>query len=239
MGTAFVLGITNGAAVRRGVSRGINELYQNNHKRNRYNDICIRNIDKLRRKYLKTVMSIIISMTIANFSSVYLYLKYGQRVTITELKIPFIAEGSDLEFQLNVLFQIAYAWHTFVANIGIEGTSVLLSDGISLSSELIELRLNNLTDLIESEQQVTHQIKTEFLIILQQIDRVSMWIKEYYEAAYWRYFLSPTAFSYAIGISVYCQYIVSLCQFFLAHEESPQNSKIRIYCSANILPAIA
>lgn len=207
--------MSNGASVRRAVRRGINELYENNNKRSTYNVICIRNIEKLRRKYLKTVMSIILSMTIAHFSSVYLYFKDGRIVTITDLKIPYIDEGSDLEVQLNVFFQICYAWYMFLANIGIEGTSILISDGISLSSELIEMRLNNLTNMTESKQQMAYQEKTELLIILQQIDRVSMWIEEYYEAAYWRYFLSPIAFSYAIGISIYCQYIVSLCHCFI------------------------
>lgn len=202
--------MANGELLRRAVSRGINELYQDNHNRNEYNDVCNRNIEKLWRKYLKTVAIIIISMTIAHSSSVYLYFKYGKRVTITELKFPFIGEGSDMEFKLNICTQALYGIYMFSSNIGAEGISIFLYDGISLSSKLIKLRLKNLSNAIEKEQMTTNKMKSELLIVLHQINRVNTWITEYYDAAYWRYFLTPTAYSYTIGLSIYCQYVVSL-----------------------------
>lgn len=205
--------MNNGPVLRRAVSRGINELYQNNHNHNKYNDICASNIEKLWKKYLRTIAAIVVSMSIAHSSTVYLYCMYGERATMTELKIPLIDEGSDMEFKLNACIQALYAVYMFLSNIGVEGISILLCDGISLSSKLIKLRLDNLPVKTKSKQFVKCQLKSEQLIVLQQIDRVNIWIREYFEGAYWRYFLSPIAFSYAIGISIYCQYVVSLFIF--------------------------
>lgn len=115
-----------------------------------------------------------------------------------------------MEFKLNACIQALYAVYMFLSNIGVEGISILICDGISLSSKLIKLRLDNLSNQIKPKERKKYQLKSELLIMLHQIDRVNIWIREYFVAAYWRYFLSPIAFSYAIGISIYCQYVVSL-----------------------------
>lgn len=149
-------------------------------------------------------------MSIANVGPMYVYYMYGDKVTLTALKIPLVDEGSDLEFACNCAIQIFYGLFFFSANISIEGVALLYGDAISLPSKLIKLSADNLTKKMESNVYTNKHIKSHLLTIFRQIHRVDLWIKIYVGAAYWRYLLSPIVFTYAIGLCVYCQFVVSL-----------------------------
>lgn len=208
--SGYIIALHKGTQIRHCVSRGKDELYQNNHDNNPYNDICKRNVDKLMQKYVRTILTIVLSMSIANVGPMYVYYMYGDKVTLTALKIPLVDEGSDLEFACNCAIQIFYGLFFFSANISIEGVALLYGDAISLPSKLIKLSADNLTKKMESNVYTNKHIKSHLLTIFRQIHRVDLWIKIYVEAAYWRYLLSPIVFTYAIGLCVYCQFVVSL-----------------------------
>lgn len=168
------------------------------------------NIDNVSRAYMKTIITIVVSMSIANLGPLFLYYKYGQKITLTALKIPFFDEGSDMEYAINLSIQAFYALFFISANISIEGAAILFGDAVTLSSKLIKLRLETFSVKLESSRCSKHQIKTELLIALRQIHRVNGWIDEYFDASYWRYFIAPIMYTYAISLCVYCQFVVSL-----------------------------
>lgn len=184
-------------------------LYQNNHRQSQYNKICHENLDKLWRRYLNTVLIIILSMSIANAGPLYVYVKFGQRVTLTALKIPFIEENSNVEFVINCSIQGFYGLFFFFANISIEGVALLYGDAVQLPSKLIQMELDNLTISLKAARYTKRQIKLKIVTVFRQINQVNIWIEEYSDMAYWRYFISPIVFTYAIGLCVFCQYIVS------------------------------
>lgn len=171
-------------------------------------------MDKLWRRYWNTVLIIILSMSIANIGPLYVYVRYGQKVTLTSLAIPFIEENSDMEFVMNCTIQGFYGLFFFFANISLEGVALLYGDSIQLPSKLIQMELANMTMGLELGRYTKRQMKAEMVTVYRQIEQVNVWIREHSEMAYWRYFISPVVFTYAIGLCVFCQYIVSIL-FFL------------------------
>lgn len=206
----YIIALHKGKQIRHCVSRGKDELYQNNHDNSPYNEICKRNVDKLMQKYLRTILTILLSMSFANVGPMYVYYMHGEKVTLTALKIPLVDEGSDLEFACNCAICIFYGLFFIFANISIEGVALLYGDAISLPSKLIKLNADNLSIKLKSNVYAEKHIQAHLLNIFRKIHRVDSWIKMYSEAAYWRYFLSPIVFTYAIGLCFYCQFIVSL-----------------------------
>lgn len=209
MCSGYFIVLYNGPKVRRSVSRAKDELYQNNHNRSAYNDICMDNVDKVGKAYLKTIATIIVSMSIANVGPLFLHYKYGQHITLTALQIPFVDENSNAEYAINLQIQAFYALFFFMANISIEGCAILFGDGITLSSKLIQLRLEAFSKKLESNRCDKHQISKELITVLRQIHRVNGWIEEFFTASYWRYFIAPIIYTYAISLCVFCQYVVS------------------------------
>lgn len=202
--------MTKGHIIRRCVARARDELYPNNLDRNPYNKICNENINKTWIKYLKAITTIVVSMTFANIVPLYISYQNGEKITLTALKVPLFDEGSDEEYLNNLTIQAFYALFFIPANISIEGATTLVADSIILSSKLIQLQAECFSRIMESNRCNRHQMKRELLTILRQIHCTNSWIEEYFRAVYWRYFLSPIFFSFAISISIYCQYIVSI-----------------------------
>lgn len=210
----YMIALYKGPLIRRCLTRSRDELYENNHHRNAYNNICIDHIDKLLKKYVKTAMTIIVFVSIANIWPLYAC-KYGQKITLTALKIPFVDEGTDLEYAINLVIQAFYTIFLILGNIALESTEMFFGDSITLSAKLIRMRLNKFAKILwsSSNRCTKHQINSELLILLRQNHRVNGWVIDWRDALYWRYLLAPIMYTYAISLCIYCQHNVSRCVF--------------------------
>lgn len=153
-------------------------------------------------------------------------IKNGRRETFFGFKYPGIDAGSDLEYGINVTIEISFASFFVMGNMRIESAVTLFENTIKLSSEIIKMELRNISSCVEMDQSEYH-VKMKFIEVLKQFRRSDRWILQYNETLYWRYFLSPFAFTYSIGFCVFTQFAVSFVRVF--------SSKVFFSCFHSIL----
>lgn len=110
-----------------------------------YNRICSSHIDASVREYYVKMINIFLSYTLSVFGPVHAYLVYGNKTTITELRIPFCAQDSVIEFSMNICLQIIIALHGILCFIGMETFLAIIQDTVTLTPKLIKYDLERAT----------------------------------------------------------------------------------------------
>lgn len=131
-----------------------------------YNRICSQNLDGTFRRFLITIMIVILSMGIGVFGPIYAYITTGARATLLGVKLPFFDEGSDLEFMFVNALQFFSGTFGIIGNISIESCSALLISLNQMSVSICELDLMDFTHRIEKEG---YQTSLESKILLRNI----------------------------------------------------------------------
>lgn len=138
-----------------------------------YNRICSQNLDGTFKRFLITILMIILSMGIGVFGPIYAYITTGARSTLLGVKLPFFDEGSNLEFIFVNGLQFISGTFGIIGNISIESCSALLISLNQISVLICELDVKEFTHQIEKEFYKT-SIKSKILLrnILMRIQDV-------------------------------------------------------------------
>lgn len=172
--------------------------------------MCLHSLDRLLIAYVRGISAIITSVCFAYIGALYINCIHGQRDTIFGFKFFWLEDGSDTEYYINLAFQIFFAMYFILGNIVVETGASLHENNISLSTEIIKMDITRLSEDVEYGNITEFAMKSHLRRIVWKFQAVNKLLKEYDESFYWRYFLSPVAFTYSIGLSVFAQYMVSL-----------------------------
>lgn len=206
----YLSGLLHPTMVRRVISYGKDHFYQDTHEMTDYNLMCLHSLDRLLIAYVRGISAIITSVCFAYIGALYINCIHGQRDTIFGFKFFWLEDGSDTEYYINLAFQIFFAMYFILGNIVVETGASLHENNISLSTEIIKMDITRLSEDVEYGNITEFAMKSHLRRIVWKFQAVNKLLKEYDESFYWRYFLSPVAFTYSIGLSVFAQYMVSL-----------------------------
>lgn len=210
-----------------------NLIYRNDDEPTAYNQICSQSIQQAIKNYVITLILVILSALGAVPGPFYSYIHDGIYVTLFNLKLPYFNRFPSTEFLINI------TWETFNALIGIgivflmEFMIALCNDTISVSSQLTELSINELSDLLKQKKaSKTKQILQLKKILMKvahmdEYDQIfhtvcffssfifvhCRFTKSFGNIMYIRNFVAPPSFTLSIAVSIYSQYIVCLLEF--------------------------
>lgn len=165
----------------------------------------------------QTVRSLIIKMimmTLAmlsfNVGPIYSYFVNGTKTTMTNVKVPYTERYSNSEFMANALLSGVIGIHGYIGYIGLEVSMALFSDVVTITPKLVEYDLNGL--IVRNEEKTISQLDLSYSfrnIVRQSID-ADEYLRCIGELLYVRTFITPSLFTYSIGLGIFCQYMVSL-----------------------------
>lgn len=182
---------------------------------NSYNRMCVQSLDRLLIAYVRGISAIITSVCFAYIGALYINFVRGRRDTIFGFKFYWAEDGSDTEYYINLAFQIFFALYFILGNIIVETGASLHENNISLSTEIILMDIRRLSEDVESSSITEIAMTSRLRQIFLKFQAVNRLLDDYDESFYWRYFLSPVAFTYSIGLCIFTQYTVSFLRILI------------------------
>lgn len=123
--------------------------------------------DSFEHGIIKTLL-IIMSLVFALSGPYYVLIRYGEHITITSFRIPYIAPGSDPEYFINLVVQAILGGYGVFGCIALEFGSVILRDTMNVSAALTQLETEKLSEDLEINGTSNTQ-KMRFMHIIRQI----------------------------------------------------------------------
>lgn len=174
-----------------------------------YQRICLQSLDRLLATFIRESIIVVISVCFAYFGAFYVNFARGQRDTLFAFKFYGVEDGSDIEYFLNLSFQLFFALYFIVANIVLETGVGYYENNIFISTDIIKMEIQQLSGNLESERLDESEMKKRLIHILLKFQYCNQWMQDYDKILYWRYFLSPVVFTYSIALCVFAQFSVS------------------------------
>lgn len=131
--------------------------------------MCSQHLDETMKKFIIKMAVFVASAAVSLSWQTYQNIFYGTKTTLTQLKFPFIDEGSNAEFVANLLLQTGIVIHGFLGYIGLEIGTSIESDFISVARKLLEYKLSKLETQYEDGVFVDSQIPFQLRKILHVI----------------------------------------------------------------------
>lgn len=125
-------------------------IYQDNHDKSEYNQICSKHIDKAIQEFFIKMGIIFVSYLFAVVGPVQAYVLYGTKTTTTEAHFPFLEPKSNEEFIANFLLQSTIAGHGILLYAGLEVMVSCIENVIGVIPRLVESELINTIKLHEN-----------------------------------------------------------------------------------------
>lgn len=145
-------------------------IYQDDPQPSAYNRICSDSIDKSIKIFIQIITSELLSLVIAWIGPVYSYVRYGTMSTFFCVRIPFLNENPDLEFMISFSWELLMGGLAFMAFMVSDVIFVIIIDAINVSSQLIELRLTELSENLEKKHGTEQQSRQQLRIIIMQTE---------------------------------------------------------------------
>lgn len=143
-------------------------VYADSHESTEYNRICSKNIDESVRSFFTKMSILLLSYSTILIGPTYVYVKYGIKTTTTNLKFPFIAEDSSLEFILNVIAQAYVCAFGILGYIGLEVVMGLIHDFAHIAPKLLEYELKKFDDMVAKNCLPKSKMDLTFMNIIKQ-----------------------------------------------------------------------
>lgn len=97
-------------------------MYRDDHQPTAYNRICSESIDESIKIFIKIIVVEMLSFVIAAIGPLHKYINYGTKSTFFCVRLPFLNENPDLEFTINISWELTA---TFLSFFGFVLISVL------------------------------------------------------------------------------------------------------------------
>lgn len=209
-------------------------IHPNDDKDKEYTEICSKHIDATVRSFCIKMGLMLLSLQGSMVGPIYAYIMHGTKTTMTNVLIPYVEHESNEEFAYNVALASIIGVHGFIGYIGLEVAMTLFSDVVTIVPKLIELNFQRLDKQIEkqkpSDWHLRHTINNTIKQALDS-DEYDFWLMEqatkylvifvilFFHSyvtcignfLYYRTLVTPPLFTYAIGLTIFCQYTV-ICE---------------------------
>lgn len=145
-------------------------IYNDTHDAKDFNHICSLNIQGSLKKIGFTLTLLFTAYVVMFLGPFYGLVRYGQRITTTSLKIPFVKPFSGLEFLVNLIVQFLMFLLGCPGNNGVEGLFALLMDATTASSKYyIQWQCKKFSEKLRLDQPKLRTNKMEFIRILRAV----------------------------------------------------------------------
>lgn len=175
----------------------------------KYTSICSMQIDETVRMLITKMFMMTMAMLSFNVGPIYSYFAHGTKTTMTNVKVPFTERYSNAEFMANVVLSAVIGIHGYIGYIGLEVSMALFSDVVTISPKLVEYDLNGLIEGNKTKTISQVDLKYSFKNIIKQSSDADEYLRCIGELLYVRTLITPSLFTYSIGLGIFCQYMVS------------------------------
>lgn len=197
-----------------------------------YHEICDQSIDETLKTFFFKMGILVGSLVVALIWPTYQFFSHGIKSTAMQLKLPYIEERSNAEFIGNLLFQFIIVGHGFLGYIGLEVGIDASTDLIQITHKISEYRLRKMNNGYKEQSLNVLQLSSVFGNVVRQIRnhdkyclfqdlngtrfcRFDFRLNFCYrfviclrEMFYYRCFLTPPGYTYAIAMAIFCQFSV-------------------------------
>lgn len=135
-------------------------------------EICSKNVIKTIKRFIVTIGLIFTSILIGLTYPAYIWYCGGKLFTLTGVLIPFVESGSNLDFTLNLTYQMCIAFITFNGFTCIQVYTAILMDTIKISTDISKKEMKKLSDYLEREKTSEMIIRKHLKKIFEQIKRM-------------------------------------------------------------------
>lgn len=174
-----------------------------------YTKICSKQMDETVRTLIIKMIMMTLAMLSFNVGPIYSYFVNGTKTTMTNVKVPYTERYSNSEFLANGLLSGLIGIHGFIGYIGLEVSMALFSDVVIITPKLVEYELNGL--IVRNEKKTISQqdLSYSFRNIIKQSIDADEYLRCIGDLLYVRTLITPSLFTYSIGLGIFCQYTVS------------------------------
>lgn len=130
--------------------------------------ICMESINEAYEHGIIKVIVIILSALCAVSGPYYTLIRYGDHITITSFRFPYVEPGSNTEYFMNLFVQAAFGVYGLVGGITLELGSVIVRDTWNVSVAFTRLETEKLSEDVELKRANISQ-KIRLSHIIQQI----------------------------------------------------------------------
>lgn len=176
---------------------------------NEYTNICATQMDETVRMLITKMFMMTTAMLSFNVGPIYSYFAHGTKTTMTNIHVPFTERYSNSEFILNVLLSAVIGIHGYIGYIGLEVSMALFSDVVTITPKLVEYHLNGLIQRNEKKTISRSELSYRFKNIIKQSSDADEYLSCIGDLLYVRTLITPSLFTYSIGLGIFCQYMVS------------------------------
>lgn len=174
-----------------------------------YMKICSTQIDETVRTLIIKMFMMTMAMLSFNVGPIYSYFAHGTKTTMTNIKVPLTERYSNAEFMANVLLSAVIGIHGYIGYIGLEVSMALFSDVVTITPKLVEYHLNGLIERNEKKTIGQFDLSYSFKNIIKQSSDADEYLRCIGDLLYVRTLITPSLFTYSIGLGIFCQYMVS------------------------------
>lgn len=132
-------------------------------------------MDVALRRFFTVFVIVMLSFIIALIGPVQAYLIDGKRSSLLGVRLPFLEKDSDLEFILLITIQSISGTCGLFGNIAIEASYNLNINLFRLTTELIKLDIDSLSNDLETKTLTKSEMKQQLSIIFQKIISIDMY----------------------------------------------------------------
>lgn len=149
-----------------------NCVYNDNHEPTEYNKICRESVKRTIQRTKYIMMLTYASIVTGCAYPAYVFLKTGRFYSLTGVILPGIVEGSPTETYLNGVYLVFSSWIAGLSLMSVQVVTGICMDTFELGSNLIVLRMNELSDLLEGNSLTSNKVGLQFKQIIVQILRI-------------------------------------------------------------------
>lgn len=130
--------------------------------------ICSQNITRTWKLYVIDLIILYLSTSCALIGPTYVYIKYNQRTTLFQLRLPYVEEESMMEFIINGILQAIAGFYVIIGDLGMEGVIVLFINSLNLTTQLSKAQYTEFSMKLRTNELSTMEMRARLLQMFKQ-----------------------------------------------------------------------
>lgn len=98
----------------------------------------------------------------------YVYIKYNQRTTLFQLRLPYVDEESMMEFTLNGIMQAIAGFIAIIGNFGIEGNNMLFINSLNITSQISKTQYTDFSGKLRMNRMSNVEMRIRLIQMFKQ-----------------------------------------------------------------------
>nr|AOT85632.1 odorant receptor 116 [Mayetiola destructor] len=192
-------------------------VYNDDHEPTKYNKVCKETLNKSVKRIRFILSLTYVSIIVGSAYPTYVFFKTGKLYSLTGVLIPGFEEGSKAERNWNAIYLIGSSIIAGLSLCCLQVFSGIVCDTIIVTSDIIVFEIEQFSEHLERNDLKPNEVRLRAKRIILQILKSDQCTAEITDGFYFYFFLSPYLLTYAIGVAIYCQYLMNFpCGYGIA-----------------------